>query len=471
MTQRSCSPGRFLAASGLRAAYLATLFAAPPAFAADGPAIAAPSAAAPAAHDPRETPLVSAVKRAKASVVNIHSVKTAYDEGSVFGSRQGRKVNGMGTGIVIDPRGYIVTNNHVVAGVESLRCTLVDGSVYEATAISVDPKRDLAIIKVEPTRPLTVMPLGTSSDLMLGETVVAVGNAFGYEHTVTAGIVSALHRDVEVNETQSYENLIQTDASINPGNSGGPLLNLAGEVVGINVAIRAGAQRIGFAIPIDDARLAIAELFNTERIDRTAHGLQTEDLKNAADRRLLVRSAASTGPAAQAGFQPGDVIIEAAGQPVVDRVDLERALLGRKAGQSADIVVTRSGERKTLSMTLAAASGQTQTVLASAPAAASNDSAWSVLGLKLGVAEANAVAGTKYRGGLKVAAVRQQSPAARSGIQAGDVLVGLQEWETISIDNVDWVLKKLPTTGSSPMKFYIIRNRETRSGEFRLAAR
>jgi len=472
MTQRSCTPGRKLAATGLRAAYLATLLAAPPAFAADGPAVSAPAGtAAAAAHDPRETPLVSAVKRAKASVVNIHSVKTAYDEGSVFGSRQGRKVNGMGTGIVIDPRGYIVTNNHVVAGVESLRCTLVDGSVYEATAIAVDPKRDLAIIKVEPTRPLTVMPLGTSSDLMLGETVVAVGNAFGYEHTVTAGIVSALHRDVEVNETQSYENLIQTDASINPGNSGGPLLNLAGEVVGINVAIRAGAQRIGFAIPIDDARLVIAELFNTERLDRTVHGLQTEDRKNAADRRLVVRSTASTGPAAQAGFQPGDVIVEVAGQPVVDRVDLERALLGKKVGQAADVVVNRSGERKTLSMTLAASSGSTQTMLASAPVAASADSAWSVLGLKLGVAEANSVVGTKYRGGLRVSAVRQQSPAARSGIQAGDILVGLQEWETISLDNVDWVLKKLPTASGSPMKFYIIRNRETRSGEFRLAAR
>src|SRR4029079_12655452 len=113
--------------------------------------------------------------------------------------------------------------------------------------------------------------------------VVAIGNAFGYEHTISSGIVSALHRDVEVNETQSYLNLIQTDTSINPGNSGGPLLNLRGEVVGINVAIRAGAQRIGFASAIDDARNTIAELFNTERIDRTAHGLLTEDLKSSTE--------------------------------------------------------------------------------------------------------------------------------------------------------------------------------------------
>lgn len=465
MTQRSSSPGRFLAAAGLRSALLAAfLVTATAARAAEVPA------ADPAAHDARETPLVAAVKRAKASVVNIHSVKTAYDEGSVFGSRQGRKVNGMGTGIVIDPRGYIVTNNHVVAGVESLRCTLVDGSVYEATAVAVDPNRDLAIIKVEPTRDLTVMPLGTSSDLMLGETVVAVGNAFGYEHTVTAGIVSALHRDVEVNETQSYENLIQTDASINPGNSGGPLLNMTGEVVGINVAIRAGAQRIGFAIPIDDARLVIAELFNTERIDRTAHGIQTEDLKNAADRRLVVRGASATSPAGQAGFQAGDVVLEVAGQPVTDRVDLERALIGRKAGQTAEILVNREGERKSLTITLAASTAKGQATLASAPAADA-DRAWSVLGLKLAIAEPGSVTGTKYEGGLRVSAVRQESPAARSGIQTGDILVGLQEWATVSVDNVDWVLRNVPGKSAGPLKFYIIRNRETRVGELKLASR
>jgi serine protease Do len=432
-------------------------------------ASAARAADAPA--DPRETPIVTAVKRAQASVVNIHSVKTAYDEGSVFGSRQGRKVNGMGTGIVIDPRGYIVTNNHVVAGVESLKCTLVDGSVYEAATIVADPKRDLAVIKVEPSRDLAVMPLGTSSDLMLGETVVAIGNAFGYEHTISSGIVSALHRDVEVNETQSYQNLIQTDTSINPGNSGGPLLNLRGEVIGINVAIRAGAQRIGFAIPIDDARNVVAELFNTERIDRTVHGLLTEDLKNADERKLVVRGSDSASPAAKAGFQEGDVVLEVAGQTVIDRVDLERALLGRKPGQSAEVLVRRDGESKTLTVTLAASTAPIPAALASVSTApADADAAWSVLGLKLGSAGPDAVSGTKYRGGLRVASVRDGSPAQQSGIHAGDILVGLHQWETVSADNVDWILKHAPQKAAGPLKFYIIRNRETRVGELRLAS-
>ncbi|MBA3312623.1 MAG: trypsin-like peptidase domain-containing protein [Planctomycetaceae bacterium] len=472
MTQQRKTSPRRNTAKGLWAAYLV-------AFAVTATAAAAADPRLPAADasDPRETPLVQAVKKAKASVVNIHSVKTSYDEASVFGSKQGRKVNGMGTGIVVDGRGYIVTNNHVVAGVESLRCSLVDGSSYDATTVAVDPEHDLAIIKVEPTRDLTVMPLGTSSDIMLGETVVAVGNAFGYEHTVTAGIVSALHRDVEVNETQSYKNLIQTDASINPGNSGGPLLNLRGEVVGINVAIRAGAQRIGFAIPIDDARQIIAKLFNTEAIDRTAHGLITEDVKNAEDRRLIVRGAATASPASQAGFQPGDVLIQAEGKGVVDRVDLERALLGHKAGQSIEIVVHRDGEPKTLSLTLGATTAPPRNVIAAAQTVQTTneaDSAWTVLGLKLGTAGTEAVVGTRYRGGLRVSAVREGGPAAASGIRAGDVLVGLDQWETVTPDHVEWVLKRSPLKTFSSLKFYILGDRgkgqETLLGHLKLAS-
>ena len=426
--------------------------------------------------DPRQTPLVLAVQRAKTSVVNIHSVKTTYDEGSVFGKSSGRKVNGMGTGIVVDPRGYIVTNHHVVAGVESLRCTLVDGSTYEATTVATDPKHDLAIIKVTPTAPLTVMPLGTSSDLMLGETVVAVGNAFGYEHTVTAGIVSALGRNVEVNETQSYENLIQTDASINPGNSGGPLLNLRGEVVGINVAIRAGAQRIGFAIPIDDARVAIAELISTERLDRTSHGLQTQDIKAGIDRKLIVRGASAAGPAGRAGFHSGDIIVSANGQPVVDRTDLERSLLGRRSGQSVEVTVRRGTETLPLTLTLAPTSTGRDVVAAADPvtqpsAATDADAAWRVLGLRLTSGTAADVVGTSYEGGLRVSEVREGSPAAMQGIRSGDVLVGLHVWATVNMENVNWVLKQPDNRNLSPLKFFIVRGRDTLYGHLKLASR
>ena len=205
------------------------------------------------ADDARETPLVKAIRRARPAVVNIHSEKTApYAPGdAAFGTptHRRRKINGMGTGVIIDRRGYIVTNHHVVNGVDSLRVTLDNGGNYDATVITEDPVRDLALFKIQSREPLPVMPIGTSSDLMLGESVFAVGNAFGYENTITLGIVSALHRDVEVNDTQSYKNLIQTDAAINPGNSGGPLINVNGEIVGINVAIRAGARKSALPFP------------------------------------------------------------------------------------------------------------------------------------------------------------------------------------------------------------------------------
>src|SRR5262249_49701982 len=143
------------------------------------------------------------------------------------------RVNGMGTGIVIDPRGYIITNHHVVDDVQVLRARLADGSTYPARVVARDHENDLPRLKIEPKRPPATPPTGTAGDLMIGETVLAVGNAFGYEHTVTQGIVSALKRDVTLNKEMAYKSLIQTDTPINPGNSGGPLINLQGELVGV----------------------------------------------------------------------------------------------------------------------------------------------------------------------------------------------------------------------------------------------
>ena len=279
------------------------------------------------ASDRRMTPIVRAIQRIKYSAVNIHTEKTTYGD-SLFASSKGRKVNGMGTGVVVDERGYIATNYHVVNGVDSMRCTLYDGSTYMAQVVSFDSEKDIALIKIHASRPLKVMPLGTSSDLMLGETVLALGNAYGYEHSVTAGIVSSLSRDVEVNEKQSYENLIQTDASINPGNSGGPLVNLDGEVIGINVAIRAGAQRIGFAIPIDDARRIIAKLLSIEQIDGTWHGVVAEDVKSADKQELRIRRIQPDSPAGTAGLSPGDVIVKAGSLDITDGVDWELRPVG-----------------------------------------------------------------------------------------------------------------------------------------------
>ncbi len=419
----------------------------------------------------RETPAVRAVRRVRASVVNIHTVKVTQPTEGLFSVAGPRKVNGMGTGIIIDERGYVVTNLHVVDAVESIRATLFDGSTYQARVLASNREHDLAILKIEPSAPLQVMPLGTSSDLMLGETVLAVGNAFGYEHTVTAGIVSALSRDVEVNEHQSYKSLIQTDASINPGNSGGPLLNLDGEVVGINVAIRAGAQRIGFAIPIDHARKVVADLLNEQILQSVYHGIIARDAKSAGSLQLVVDTVEPESPAAAAGIQPGDVLLRVDDIAIQDGVDWARGLLGHRPGDEVAVSVRRGDEKLAVRLTLGAVRSPDSTrrdelIVRANNGQGASEQAWQQLGLKLAPVPANTVAllAPRYRGGMRVVAVRPDSPAARNGIRPGDILVGLHIWETIRIDNVAYVLDHHARRPTEPLKFYILRGHETLFG-------
>ncbi|MBB01261.1 MAG: serine protease [Planctomyces sp.] len=423
----------------------------------------------------RETPLVRAVQRAQRAVINIHTEKNAEESNSVFGTTKRGRINGMGTGIVIDERGYAVTNNHVIAGVDTIEVSLNDGSRYPAHVVTFDRKHDLAIIKVEGDADLDVMTIGTSSDLMLGETVIAVGNAYGYVHTVTSGIVSSLSRDVEVNEEQQYKNLIQTDASINPGNSGGPLLNLDGEVIGINVAIRQGAQRIGFAIPIDEARNLIARLMSIEVLESKFHGVATKDIKQPELQELLVETVTTGSPGEKAGISAGDIIVRIGDVEVHDRVDLERALLGRTVSDEIPVVVKRDEEEQSLTLKLASttraqyAHGVEQPI-ETKPVSYERGGTWDVLGLRLEELPENQKSrvGPRYRGGMQVQAVRADSPAAASGIRRGDVLVGLHVWETVNTENVTYVIGHPQLKTFSPLKFFILRNGETLYGHLTL---
>lgn len=405
------------------------------------------------AAESRRTAIVLAIETTRDSVVNIHGQKVVTGESDSPNAEQ-RRVNGMGTGVVIDARGYIVTNYHVVEGVKRIEVTMSSGKTVAATLISHDPRTDLAVIKITSDVPLPVITIGTSSDLMIGETVLALGNAFGYEHTVTRGIISALHRDVEVTRTQQYQDLIQTDASINPGNSGGPLLNINGEMIGINVAVRAGAQGIGFAIPIDKALTVVTQLLSVERVDKTWHGIVA---KGDGRRGVIVEAVHRESPAETIGMRAGDVITRIGDLAVLCQLDVERAMLGHKAGDSVPVTVSRSGAEERIDLPLAVARHSSLSI---------EDRCWLELGLRVEPVPSAKVQKlqARYRGGLLVRDVRSGGPAADQGIRNGDILVGLHVWETVSSENVTFVLDKAREDNLGPIKFYVLRGRETLFG-------
>ena len=196
------------------------------------------------------------------------------------------------------------------------------------------------------------MPLGTSSDLMAGETVIAVGNAYGYEHTVTRGIVSALHRAVQVSDAQFYDDLIQTDASINPGNSGGPLLNIDGDMIGINVAVRAGAQGIGFAIPVDKVMAVAVRLLATCNADKTWIGMESSTDASGPQHGMVVGAVEAKSPAAEAGLVAGDVVTAVGDTEIQRPLDFQRAMLDRTPGETLRVTVRRAGNPLSLNLTL-----------------------------------------------------------------------------------------------------------------------
>jgi serine protease Do len=441
--------------------------------AAAAPAAPAPSRSAPSAADPptrtgsRKSAIVSAVERVRSAVVNIHSERNILGGGDHFALTPSQnRVNGMGTGIIVDPRGYIVTNHHVVEDVSVLRIRMADGSTQSATIVARSPDVDLALIKIDPAEPLPTIPLGTAADLMVGETVIAIGNAYGYEHTVSLGIVSAIKRDVSLNKDMSYKSLIQTDASINPGNSGGPLVNVNGELVGVNVAIRAGAQGIGFAIPVDHMVRSVADMLRTRRRPSAYDGLSVRDrvdITNEIPARSVVIERVEPGsPAASAGLRPGDTLVRIGEVRIVCSYDVERAFLDGRPGEKVPVVVRRGTQDQRVDVALGGVAGPDRNRVQTT---SSSDVIWAKLGVQLNPVSTDLVTrvNRQLNGGLEVTEITD-GPAAKAGIKKGDILVGLHSFETLSADNVIYVLSHPELQTFQPLLFYIVRSGQVRKG-------
>ncbi|MFZ2318307.1 MAG: DegQ family serine endoprotease [Pseudomonas sp.] len=371
------------------------------------------------------------------------------------GGRQ-REAQSLGSGFIISADGYVLTNNHVVADADEIIVRLSDRSELEAKLIGADPRTDVALLKVE-GKGLPILKLGKSDDLKVGEWVLAIGSPFGFDHSATAGIVSAKGRSLP---NESYVPFIQTDVAINPGNSGGPLFNLDGEVVGINSQIftrSGGFMGLSFAIPIDVAMDVATQLKSSGKVSRGWLGVVIQEVnKDLAESfglekpaGALVAQVLQDGPAAKGGLQVGDVILSLNGQPIVMSADLPHLVGALKAGDKAELDVVREGERKVLAMTVGALPDDDEELVASAAPGEG------VSSNRLGVAVVELTAEQKktldVTSGVLVKGV-QDGPAALMGVRPGDVITHLNNQAIDTSKTFAAIAKSLPKDRSVSMR-------------------
>jgi len=330
-----------------------------------GHGVALVEAPTPAAGPPPPGSFRQAAQRASAAVVSINTLKAGHPQLDdpwfrfFFGDRGGQPQAGLGSGVIISADGYILTNNHVVESADEIEVVLQDSRRTRGKVIGTDPDTDLAILKITLDR-LPVVTLGNSDSLQVGDLVLAIGNPFGVGQTVTSGIVSALGRNqLGIN---TFENFIQTDAAINPGNSGGALVDVNGNLMGINTAIYSrsgGSMGIGFAIPVSTAKLVLEGIVKEGVVRRGWIGVEPADLSPElmqtfgvkAERGVLITGVLQNGPAAQAGIRPGDVIVEVGGKQISNVSELLTRVAALKPGEAAAFRVLRRGDHLQLNVT------------------------------------------------------------------------------------------------------------------------
>lgn len=385
-------------------------------------------------------------KKISPAVVNIRTVKTVKGGGRVFKHFQGPfgkddpfkeffdkffgeipeqdyTQRSLGSGFIIDKDGFIVTNNHVTEGADKIRVKLANGMEFDAEIIGRDSKTDIALIKIKAKNHLPTVPLGDSDALTVGDWVIAVGSPFGLEHTVTAGIVSAKGRVIG---SGPYDDFIQTDASINPGNSGGPLISMGGKVVGINTAIIAGGQGIGFAIPINMARTIIEQLKKYGQVTRGWLGVSIQDLTQELaeyygvkdGKGALVGEVFEGDPADKAGIKPEDIIIEVNGKKINDSRDLSRLIAEIPVDKKIPIKVLRNGKAKTLYAVIAKRTDDREKIAEKRPITESG----------FGITVSDITPEIAHRYGLEdtegvlIVKIDPNGTGAEAGLQVGDII-------------------------------------------------
>ncbi|MEE9259168.1 MAG: Do family serine endopeptidase [Nitrospinaceae bacterium] len=324
----------------------------------------------------RRTPIVMAVEKVGPAVVNINTEEAVPAVRNPFRDFSGTPFDrffqdffpnlnsqrrSLGSGVIINSDGYVLTNEHVVARAVRIIVTLSDKREFSARLIGADIKSDLAIIKIDSKEPLPFAEMGRSHDLMIGETVLAIGNPFGLQHTVTTGIISALNRTISAGKNRVYRDFIQLDASINPGNSGGPLLNINGALIGINTAIYQKAEGIGFAIPIDSARRIVNELIRFGKVRRGWLGISAQDMTDdllqffgmEKRRGVLVTHVVKDGPADKAGLKNGDVILSLDGHRIDDKREYRERLTNYPIGSNIKFEILRDKRKRTVRVMVA----------------------------------------------------------------------------------------------------------------------
>ena len=409
------------------------------------------------------SPVAKLAQDAAAGVVNVHTSKTVTREVDPFGGfpfemfpelfgrgrrqqqeprEQQYKVPSLGSGFVISPDGYILTNNHVVDGVDEIKVLFSDGAVRDAKIVGQDPKTDLALIQVSGAKDLKALPLGDSDAILPGDFVVAIGNPFGLDHTVTMGIVSAKGRELGQGP---YDDYIQTDAAINPGNSGGPLLDLRGAVIGINSAINPQANTIGFAVPINIAKAILPQLKERGAVTRGWLGVSVQvvtpelaqALKLDSQKGALVGQVVPNGPADKAGMKHGDVIETFDGRTVEKPRDLSRAVAATAVGKTVELGVVRDGKQIALEAKIEKLTGAPEAAekAAQKPEKAGANS--------LGIAVADVDDSIRQQLGMPdakgpvITDVESGSPAGDAGLQPGDLIVEVDRKPVGSAADVD----------------------------------